>query len=140
MPYAQSALIVTSKFRNETGKLEDTLKNGDSTPETVNDGELRDLLSGALSPEAGLRPLSGFKMDFSANPDFRKVFFSAKCDCGTSALLSVEVAKEKTRDDIIQALPSLVERLESQARVFHGMPCEMHTKMRMGPLAGRKTP
>ena len=66
-----------------------------------------------MSSEVNLRPLSGFKMDFSANPDFDKFFFAASCDCGTSALLSLEVSIHKTDDEINKAMLTL-ERAKKQ--------------------------
>jgi len=92
----------------------------------------------ALPKDAGLTPMKGFKLDFSANPGFRKVFFSAHCDCGTAALLSVEIAGGKTAEEIRQALPSLVSRLETQAKSFRMMSCEMHQRMSLGAGANRK--
>tara|TARA_B100000700_G_scaffold148567_1_gene165401 strand:- start:91 stop:249 length:159 start_codon:yes stop_codon:yes gene_type:complete len=35
---------------------------------------LQNLIVSNMSSEVTLRPLSGFKMDFSANPDFDKFF------------------------------------------------------------------
>jgi hypothetical protein len=57
-------------------------------------------------------------MDFSSNPGFDKVFFAASCECETSALLSLEVSIEKSDDEIKQALPSLVDKLERQEKSF----------------------
>ena len=96
------------------------------------DRELQALIAGAVSPGAGLAPLPGFKLDLSANRNFRKVFFKAGCDCGTAALLSVEVGGDKTLDEIEAALPSLVQRIESQAEAFSRMPCDAHRQFRMG--------
>ena len=97
------------------------------------------MVADAVDPEVGLRPLKGFKLDFSANPGFRKVFFSVKCECTTSALLSVEVSEEKTYSEIEKALPSLVERLEIQAKGFGRMSCEMHQRMSLGGSPNKKT-
>ena len=105
--------------------------------ETAGEQWIRDLIRGALPEETSLTPLPGFKLDLSANPGFRKVFFSARCGCGTSALLSVEVAREKTMSEVREALPSLVDRLVKQERAFESMSCEMHTRMRLGPSASR---
>ena len=105
--------------------------------EPVGEQRIRELICGALPEETSLTPLPGFKLDLSANPGFRKVFFSTRCDCGTSALLSVEVGREKTMAEVREALPSLVDRLVNQERVFESMSCEMHTRMRLGPSAGR---
>jgi hypothetical protein len=94
------------------------------------------LVLDAVSPDLGLSSLRGFKMDLSANRGFHKVFFSARCECKTVALLSVEVSEEKTLADVERALPSLVGRLEAQARSFYNMNCEVHARMRLGPAAG----
>ncbi len=99
------------------------------------DRELQALIAGAASPGVGLTPLPGFKLDLSANRNFRKVFFKAGCDCGTAALLSVEVGGDKTLDEIEAALPSLVRRIESQAEAFSRMPCDAHRQLRMGRAA-----
>ena len=104
--------------------------------EPVGEQRIRELICGALPEETSLTPLPGFKLDLSANPGFRKVFFSTRCGCGTSALLSVEVAREKTMAEVREALPSLVDRLVNQERAFESMSCEMHTRMRLGPSAG----
>ncbi len=95
--------------------------------------ELQTLIVEALPENIGLKPLDGFNMNLSGKSEFRKVFFSAHCDCGTAALLSVEISKDKTQEEISDALPSLIERLESQARSFYGMSCEIHGRMRVGP-------
>ena len=81
--------------------------------------------------------MRGFKMDLSANRGFRKVFFSARCECGTAALMSVEIAFERTAEEVKDALPSLVGRLEGQAKSFRDMSCDIHRRMRMGPGWGR---
>ena len=107
--------------------------------ETFTDEELRTLFREALSEEDGITPLKGFKLDFSANPGFRKVFFSAKCSCGTAALLSVEVSSDKTHTQVREALPALVGRLKSQARLFYNMNCETHANMRM-PFGSKRSP
>ena len=101
----------------------------------TSDEELRDLLTAALPPDLGLSPLDGFAMNLSANRGFRKVYFSAGCRCGTAALLSVEVSEDKTPDEVSKALPSLVGRLEQQARSFSNMSCDDHRRMRLGPAA-----
>ena len=91
-----------------------------------------------MPKDIGLTPLKGFKLDLSANPGFRKVFLSAKCGCGTAALLSVEVAQDKTFGEIEVALPSLVGNLQTQASSFYSMSCEMHKRMRLGPAAASR--
>ncbi len=117
--------------------------SGDNTKARVarddvpSDQGLRAMIAEAVPESVGLTPLKGFGMDLSANPGFRKVFFSARCDCGTAALLSVEVAREKTAAEVRQALPELVSRLEGKAQSFHDMSCEAHRSMRVGPLANQ---
>ena len=98
-----------------------------------NDGQVRALIGDALSNDSGLSPMKGFKLDLSANPGFRKFFYSARCECGTAALLSVEVASDKTLANVNLVLPELIRRLESQAESFYRMSCEVHKTLRMGP-------
>ncbi len=94
--------------------------------------EIGDLVSSSLDTNIKLKRLKGFDVDFSANKDFHKVFFSASCSCGTAAVLSVEVSNNKTMDEIKQALPSLSTKLTSQSEMFYRMSCDMHKKMRSG--------
>ena len=94
--------------------------------------EIQALVMAGVDKEVNLRPLNGFKLDFSANPGFKKVFFSASCDCGTASLLSLEVSEEKTDIDIKAALPSLIQRIEMQEKSFRRMDCSMHSMMRTG--------
>ena len=98
--------------------------------------EVQDLLKEAVQGESGLEMLKGFKLNFSGVADFHKVFFSAKCDCGTAALLSVEVSKDKTLPEVEESLPSLVDHLNRKVSQFRSMSCEMHRNMRMGGQPG----
>ena len=83
-----------------------------------------------------LQPLKGFKLDFSANRGFRKFFYSAKCDCGTSALLSVEISERKELMEIKKAAPELAKILEDRAKTFYDMSCKEHMRMRLGAPVG----
>ena len=94
--------------------------------------QIQKLIVDQFSEDVRLRPMSGFKMDFSANPGFKKIFFAASCDCETSALLSVEISEEKGDNEIQAAIPSLVERLERQEKSFRMMDCATHSRMRTG--------
>ena len=98
--------------------------------------EVRGLFREAVADQAELTLLKGFKLDFSGNRDFHKLFFSVRCDCGTAALLSVELAKSKTLSQTKDALPGLVEHLKGKAQQFSSMSCEMHEHMRTGGLQG----
>ena len=98
--------------------------------------ELQALMATATRGVVALSMLRGFKLDTPANGDLHRVFFSAKCDCGTAALLNVEVARDKTRGEVEDALPGLVAHLQSRLRQFQAMPCEMHTRMRTSGLGG----
>ncbi len=103
-----------------------------SQEEPATPAEIRGLLQEALSEEGDLTPLEGFKMELSATADFHKFFFATHCSCKTVGLLSIEVARSKTMADVKRALPQLAERLRGQARAFRAMPCEVHTRMRLG--------
>jgi hypothetical protein len=96
--------------------------------------EIHGLFQEAVSDDPSLSLLKGFKMDFSGNPDFHKVYLAVKCQCGTAGLLSVEVAMEKTLREVKVAMPSLLENLQVKVRMFRSMSCEMHGKMRQGGL------
>ena len=73
-----------------------------------------------------------FKSALAGNPNFHKVYFSARCDCGTAALLSVEVASSKTLSQVKEVLPNLTEHLKGKVEQFQAMSCEMHATMRTG--------
>ncbi len=98
--------------------------------------EVQALIKEAVKGESRLEMLKGFKLNFSGVDDFHKVFFSAKCDCGTAALLSIEVSKDKTLPEVEESLPSLVDHLNRKVSQFRSMSCEMHTNMRMGGQPG----
>ena len=110
-----------------------------TSSDSIGTSELSALIAEAVPDDAGLTPLPRFKMDLSANKGFLKVFFSAHCDCGTAGVLSVEVAPDKTREEVDQALPSLVSKLRAQAQTFRSMSCEIHKRMQLGPAAAKKT-
>ena len=96
--------------------------------------EIHELVREATADEPGLSLLRGFKLDFSGNQDFHKVFFSVRCECGTAALLSVEVSKSKTRSQVQVALPGLLQHLRNKAQQFNGMSCEAHERVRSGGM------
>ena len=101
----------------------------------MKDSDIQQMIASKLSSKSSMRPLAGFKMNVSANPGFKKVFFSVRCsqeDCDTAALLSVEIANSKSDIEIKDALPSLVDRLERQEKSFHSMDCRMHDTMKKG--------
>ena len=58
--------------------------------------EIQALVMAGVDKEVNLRPLNGFKLDFSANPGFKKVFFSASCDCGKKHFLETWICGEKS--------------------------------------------
>ena len=96
--------------------------------------DLHELILRQLSEDVCVIPLKGFKMDLSANKNFNKLFFKIGCNCGTAGLLSVEIAVDKTIEDINKVLPELVSRVESQARSFSRMDCEDHQMLRLGKV------
>ena len=95
---------------------------------------IHELILGQLAEDVCVVPLKGFKLDLSANRNFNKLFFKIVCDCGTVGLLSVEIAVEKTMEDIKEALPALVNKVEGQARSFSRMNCEDHKMLRLGKV------
>ena len=66
-----------------------------------------------------------------AAEDRWRVFFSTKCRCGISALLYIDINKEKSAAEIREAAPGLLDVLSRQADQFYRMPCDLHRKMRL---------
>ena len=58
-----------------------------------------------------------------------RVFFSVGCECGTSALLYLDVTKDKSAAEVREATPQLLKGLSAQADQFQEMPCDLHKKM-----------
>ena len=58
-----------------------------------------------------------------------RVFFSVRCECGTSALLYLDVNKDKSAAEVEAAAPQLLNGLSAQADQFQRMPCDLHKKM-----------
>ena len=102
----------------------------------ISEAEIQRLLVGLLDEDSTLEPLNGFSLNLSGNSGFRKVFFSAGCSCGTVAILSVEVAKQKNLQEVKRALPLMVESLKRQEKSFRSVSCELHTRMRVGRITG----
>lgn len=94
--------------------------------------EIQDLFGEATTDEERLSLLKGFKLKSAKNADSHKVFFSVGCDCGTVALLSVEVLKSKTLAQFKEALPALVGHLHTRVQQFTTMTCDLHARMRTG--------
>ena len=80
----------------------------------VSKEDLQRIFHDALTEEQGLTVLKGFKLDLSANKGFHKLFAAARCDCGTSALLSIEVDRKKTLDEVKEAMPGLLAHLRTR--------------------------
>ena len=104
----------------------------ESAPATLE--AIHGLFQEAVGEDSSLSLLRGFKVDFSGNPDFHKVYLAVRCQCGTAGLISVEVAMDKTLPEVREAMPSLLENLQIKAAMFRNMSCEMHTRMRQGKL------
>ena len=109
-------------------------ENPEDNAEAATLEQIHGLFQAAVADEPSLTLLKGFKVDFSGNPDFHKVYLAVRCQCGTAGLLSVEVAMEKTLAEVEAAMPSLLENLQVKQRMFTNMSCEMHTRMRQGGL------
>ena len=97
--------------------------------------DIQNLITDHLNDtESVMRPLSGFKINFSSNKGFHNFFFAVSCTCGTSALLSVEVSENKSDNEIETAMTSIVERLIMQEKSFRRMGCKTHEYMNKGFL------
>lgn len=97
--------------------------------EPVRLSELHAMVRDALGENARLAFLARFPGQDSA-PDIFRLFFAARCTCGVAALLTLEVSKAKTGDDVRQALPYLLSNLRERADLFYRLPCERHAAMK----------
>ena len=73
--------------------------------------------------------MRGFRLMSSETPKVFRLFFRTGCKCGNAALLTLEVSKSKSPEEIESAMPSLVERLNMQAKRFQAMSCLQHHQM-----------
>ena len=108
------------------------------TKEPVTEAELQELFALALAKDKGIRVLRGFKPNLSGTIGVHKVFAAASCECGTAAVLSVEVEQNKSYREVEEALPNLVGQLRLREQAFRKMPCTVHAEMRSGGLATAK--
>ncbi|MEE9284443.1 MAG: hypothetical protein V3V35_01805, partial [Dehalococcoidia bacterium] len=86
---------------------------------------LHDLLEKALEdPRITIRR----KLDppQMAVEDRWRVFFSTQCQCGISALLFLDISKDKTAAEVREAVPGMLKVLSTQTDQFLRMPCELH--------------
>jgi hypothetical protein len=98
----------------------------------VTEDQIRLLIQDKLSTETSIKSVDGFNLKMSKMQHSQKIFFAARCQCGTSALISVEVANDKTLDDVKMSAPQLARQLEKQADSFYAMSCDIHKKIRIG--------
>ena len=98
----------------------------------VTEDQIRLLIESSLSSETSIKYVDRFSLKMPKMQHSQKIFFAAKCQCGTSALISVEVAKNKTLDDVQMSAPQLARQLENQADSFYEMSCDVHKKIRIG--------
>tara|TARA_B100001245_G_C22629642_1_gene310180 strand:+ start:212 stop:568 length:357 start_codon:yes stop_codon:yes gene_type:complete len=98
----------------------------------VTEDQIRLLIQDKLSTETSIKPVDGFNLKMSKMQHAQKIFFAAKCKCGTSALITVDVANDKTLDDVKMSASQLARQLEKQADSFYEMSCDVHKKIRIG--------
>ncbi len=100
------------------------------TPRPVDRPWLLDAAKAGLPSGHGLTPLPGLNTDPSGKSGTVKVYFGARCGCGTAAMLSVEVSAAKGRVDVQVAMPQIIEKLLLQRDAFRRMPCASHRNLR----------
>lgn len=109
-----------------------TMGNTLLTAGSIREVVLRELHVRSQVLDSSLRILRKFDMDVSGTSGFVKMYFGISCSCSTAAVLSLEVAQNKTVTEVQEAVPALVDRLLAQERVFKSMSCEAHRRMRVG--------
>lgn len=88
----------------------------------------------------GLRPLPGLAAEPTPPGGPLKAYWGVSCECRTSAVLSVEVSPDRTREDVVAALPALLGKLKLQANGFRRMPCDAHARLRVEQFASEPGP
>lgn len=91
--------------------------------------DLHALVRDALGDDARLAFLARFPGQDAA-PDIFRLFFAVRCTCGVAALLTLEVSRAKTSDDVRQALPYLLSNLRERANLFLRLRCDRHAAMK----------
>jgi hypothetical protein len=90
--------------------------------------------------DLGLRPLPGLAAGPVPPGGPLKAYWGVSCECSTSAVLSVEVSPDRTREDVVAALPALLGRLKLQANSFRDMPCDAHARLRVDQFGSEPGP
>ena len=93
---------------------------------------IMDSVIAALPEGHELVPLPKLNVPTPAGMGFQKVYFGIRCNCGTSAVLTVEVASDRTEADLEEAMPAILDRLMRQKAAFRKMPCVSHQSLRSG--------
>ncbi|MEK7874562.1 MAG: hypothetical protein AAB502_11990 [Chloroflexota bacterium] len=97
--------------------------------EPVQLSNLHALVRDAIGADTRLAFLARFPGQDTA-PDILRLFFAARCACGVAAMLTLEVSRTKTGDEIRKALPYLLSTLRERADLFYRLPCERHAAMK----------
>ena len=98
----------------------------------INRKVILDSVIEALPEGHELVPLPKLNVPTPAGMGFHKVYFGLRCNCGTSAVLTVEVANDRTETDLEEAMPAILDRLMRQKAAFRKMPCRSHQSLRSG--------
>ena len=93
---------------------------------------IMDSVIAALPEDHELVPLPKLNVPTPAGMGFQKVYFGIRCDCETSAVLTVEVSNDRTEADLEEAMPAILDRLMRQKAAFRKMPCLSHQSLRSG--------
>ncbi|MQF69352.1 hypothetical protein FIM12_03335 [SAR202 cluster bacterium AD-804-J14_MRT_500m] len=131
-PTVDTELVISIDYTNICTTGGYLIHSDPDVPATL--GQIQALLHTHFSANSSISLLRGFKLNFSGNSDFHKVYFSVKCDCGTAALISVEVSASKSQSEVSTAIPNLIAQVKSKAKQFNAMTCKMHLQMRSGNL------
>jgi hypothetical protein len=97
-------------------------------PESVRLPDLHALVRNALGEDTRLSFLARAPGQDAA-PDIFRLFFAARCACGVAAMLTLEVSRAKTSDEVRQAFPHLLSNLHERADLFYRLPCERHAAL-----------
>ena len=58
--------------------------------------------------------------------------FKVTCHCGVTAMLTVDVPPDSSEQKVKEMIPHLAAALDRQAKQFHRLTCEMHSRISIG--------
>ena len=82
--------------------------------------------------DSAIEPFKGWVPVGLGRSTARALMFKITCDCGVTAMLSVDTPEEASEGKTHDMVPHLAKALDNQASQFKRIPCDAHSRMSMG--------